>query len=162
MFAISSAKPIAAKAVGRVMRVAPRAVARPDEMPEFNPEAESPAPIQPKVSVNPKTGNPQTGKLLDVYFEVGAMLVVVAVALASWFNAQDVLKQTASADSVREPASKQEWLALDSKGVYGPCGGNQGSDAAIEDMLEGRPCTTAEYARFAPSPKMQSNESMFA
>eukprot|EP01025_Chloroclados_australasicus_P014196 TRINITY_DN1664_c0_g1_i11.p2 TRINITY_DN1664_c0_g1~~TRINITY_DN1664_c0_g1_i11.p2 ORF type:complete len:157 (+),score=25.05 TRINITY_DN1664_c0_g1_i11:194-664(+) len=155
MFRISAVKPTAAKAVvGRTLRVAPRAVARPDEVPELNPEEEKPAPVLP--NRNPVTGNPQTGKLIDVYFEVGAMLVVVAVALASWFNAQDVLKQTASADSVREPASKQEWLALDSKGVYGPCGGNQGSNAAIEDMLEGRPCTTAEYVRFAPSPKFQS------
>ena len=34
--------------------------------------------------------------------------------------------------------------------VYGPCGGSQGSAAAMEDLLEGKPCVPGEYSRAAP------------
>eukprot|EP01025_Chloroclados_australasicus_P042277 TRINITY_DN449_c0_g1_i1.p1 TRINITY_DN449_c0_g1~~TRINITY_DN449_c0_g1_i1.p1 ORF type:complete len:219 (+),score=25.25 TRINITY_DN449_c0_g1_i1:64-720(+) len=155
MFSSSAKFATAMRAPNRAICLPLRAVVRPEGAPAPEPNEEpneegaaKPAPI---LNRNPKTGNPQTGKLIDVYFEVGSMLVVIAVAVASWMNASHVLQQTGSADSVREPASKQEWLAMDSKGVYGPCGGDQVSDAAIEDMLEGRPCTTAEYARAAPA-----------
>lgn len=56
-------------------------------------------------------------QLIDVYFEVFAMLAVVLVAVVSMMNAKDVITQTASADKLREPASKVEWLAADSKDV---------------------------------------------
>lgn len=71
-------------------------------------------------SINPVTGNPQTGKLIDVYFEVGAFLVIVAVAFASMWNVKDVLNQTSAADSLREPASKAEWVAMDNQNVRHP------------------------------------------
>lgn len=71
-------------------------------------------------SINPVTGNPQTGKLIDVYFEVGSFLVVVAVAFASMWNVKDVLNQTSSADSLRQPAPKAEWVAMDNQNVRHP------------------------------------------
>eukprot|EP00892_Ulva_mutabilis_P002107 jgi/Ulvmu1/11898/UM081_0057.1 len=124
--------------------VVPRAAApeSPDQTPEVTEAVD--------LTVNPITGNPQTGKLIDVYFEVGSFLVVVAVAFASMWNVKDVLNQTSSADSLREPASKAEWVAMDNQNVYGPCGGAQGSAAAMEDLLEGKPCVPAEYSRAAP------------
>lgn len=68
-------------------------------------------------SISPVTGNPQTGKLIDVYFEVGAFLAVVAMSFWSMYNVKDVVDQTAIADSVRQPAVKTEWLAMDNKDV---------------------------------------------
>lgn len=87
------------------------------------PESE-PAPEPEKVvdpTINPVTGNSQTGKLIDVYFEVGSLLVVVAVAFASMWNVKDVVNQTSAADSLREPASKAEWVAMDNQNVRFHC-----------------------------------------
>lgn len=153
--------------------VVPRAAA--PESPDQTPVEEAADP-----TVNPVTGNPQTGKLIDVYFEVGAFLAIVAVAFVSMWNVKDVVNQTSTADSLREPASKSEWVAMDNQNVrplfccclvhshrspalvlsmadslhalqvYGPCGGSQGSAAAMEDLLEGKPCVPAEYSRAAP------------
>lgn len=83
------------------------------QSPDQTPEVEEA--IDP--TINPTTGNPQTGKLIDVYFEVGSFLVVVAVAFASLWNVKDVLNQTSAADSLREPASKSEWVAMDNQNV---------------------------------------------
>ena len=68
-------------------------------------------------SINPVTGNPQTGKLIDLYFEVFSILVVVALSFWSLYNVKDVIDQTDSADALRQPAAKTEWLALDNKDV---------------------------------------------
>lgn len=87
------------------------------------PESSDQTPEAEKVvdpTVNPVTGNPQTGKLIDVYFEVGSFLVVVAVAFASMWNVKDVVNQTSSADSLRQPASKAEWVAMDNQNVRHP------------------------------------------
>lgn len=83
------------------------------ESPDQTPEVEKA--VDP--AVNPTTGNPQTGKLIDVYFEVGAFLAVVVVAFASLWNVKDVVNQTSAADSFREPASKTEWVAMDNQNV---------------------------------------------
>lgn len=101
--------------------------------------------------VNPVTGNPQTGKLIDVYFEIGSLAIVVLLSAWSLFNAQHVLKQVGGADMFREPATKQEWMAMDTKSIYGPCGGSQEHDEAMEDLFEGRPCTSDDYARLLPA-----------
>lgn len=70
--------------------------------------------------INPVTGNPQTGKLIDLYFEVFSILVVVALSFWSLYNVKDVIDQTDSADALRQPAAKTEWLALDNKDVRPP------------------------------------------
>jgi hypothetical protein len=106
------------------LRLCPRAhltVARassPSERSEQQPESSPVEDVKPTdPTINAVTGNPQTGKLIDVYFEVGAFLVVVAVAFLSLWNVQDVLTQTSQADSIREPANKAEWARMDSKEV---------------------------------------------
>lgn len=68
-------------------------------------------------SINPVTGNPQTGKLIDLYIEVASILVVVALSFWSMYNVKDVIDQTDGADAIRQPAAKTEWLALDNKDV---------------------------------------------
>ena len=96
--------------------------------------------------INPKTGNPQvgrvragigkrafvagdspahqnphmhmqTGQLIDVYFEIGSAAVVVLLAFWSLWNVRGVLNQVGAADKMREPASKTEWMAHDTKNV---------------------------------------------
>jgi hypothetical protein len=85
--------------------------------PEAEPIREFDAGKEVDPTINPATGNPQTGKLIDVYFEVGSILVVVALSFWSMWNVKDVLNQTSQADAMREPAAKTEWLAMDNKNV---------------------------------------------
>jgi hypothetical protein len=68
-------------------------------------------------NINPLTGNPQTGKLIDEYLWIVPLLTVIAVGFVSLWNAQDVLSQTNAADKVRAPADKTEWLAMDNANV---------------------------------------------
>lgn len=68
-------------------------------------------------NVNPYTGNPQTGKLIDEYLWMGALLAVILLGFVSLYTAQDVLRQTSRADQTRAPADKAEWLAMDNSNV---------------------------------------------
>lgn len=67
--------------------------------------------------ISPVTGNPQTGKLIDLYFEFGAILAIVVLSFWSMYNVRDVVDQTGNADAFRQPAPKTEWLALDNQDV---------------------------------------------
>jgi hypothetical protein len=97
-----------------------RAVAARAAVPE-SPKSSSSRAEKDSLKISPVTGNPQTGKLIDVYFEVATILVVVVVSFWSLWNVKDVLTQTGSADSLRQPAAKTEWLAMDNKDVRSPC-----------------------------------------
>lgn len=112
-------------------------------------------------NVNPYTGNPQTGKLIDEYLWMGPLLAVIILGFVSLYNAQDVLRQTSRADQTRAPADKAEWLAMDNSNIYGPCGRAQGGDDALEDLLEGRPCPPETYNRAPPNTQMPTPRMSF-
>ena len=71
--------------------------------------------------INPATGNPQTGKVIDEYLWLVPLLAVVAVAFSSLGNARDVLQQVGRADSMRAPADRYEWTNLDMQDVRSRC-----------------------------------------
>jgi hypothetical protein len=83
------------------------------------PESADPPEVESKKSpfISPATGNPQTGKLIDVYFELASLAAVVILSAWSMYNVKDVIFQTGNADDIRQPAAKTEWLAMDNKNV---------------------------------------------
>lgn len=46
--------------------------------------------------------------------------------------------------------------------VYGPCGGSQNPQAAMEDLLEGRPCRSDEYRRAPPATQASAGQAVAA
>jgi hypothetical protein len=98
--------PVAVCPASNCKQVARRAVAARAAAPESADPPKANSEKSPYIS--PATGNPQTGKLIDVYFEVASLAAVVVLS---------VLFQTGNADDFRQPAAKTEWLAMDNKNV---------------------------------------------
>lgn len=164
--------------------------------------------------INPDTGNPQTGKVIDEYLWLVPLLAVIAIGFVSLGNVGDVLQQVGQADSIRAPADRYEWTNLDNQDVrapdcaasllsgrsktdrlpvlsvakhkrtlvlqalqqrvhvqgrlytpghengdavqvYGPCGDAQSSSGAMQDLMEGRPCSPNEYRRVPTRTQME-------
>lgn len=70
--------------------------------------------------INPDTGNPQTGKVIDEYLWLVPLLAVIAIGFVSLGNVGDVLQQVGQADSIRAPADRYEWTNLDNQDVRAP------------------------------------------